>query len=93
MIFNVEYAKRIRNGRNIPRDKWVTCAPSNEQVLSKWLPETSGITLKWSTCVVCGVGIAFDANKKPRNICSLCFCWSENYRKSNKDQFNLFSGV
>ena len=93
MIYNEEYSRKIREGHNVPREKWCTYKPSISQPADDWISKlpTQKIKLTFGKCVVCGSGIFWRAESKPRTICLMCETWAEGYSKKNKEQMNLFT--
>lgn len=92
MIYNTEYARKIREGKRIPPKKWIvrTALFQHPITESKWYKEwekqVKPIKITWYrfTCVVCGTQCE---DYKPNTLCFDCRCWAEKQRNG---QINLF---
>ena len=48
MIYNEEYARKIREGHNVPREKWCTYKPSISQSADDWISKLPTKKIKLS---------------------------------------------
>ena len=99
MIFNNEYAQRIKAGHNIPPEKWIVRTPlfPNTMYDSDWYKKWSAAVVKIKlptprkfTCIVCGSSCTFWYRTERPDICPECEQWVDGYGKRNKEQINLF---
>lgn len=98
MIYNKEYAQRIKANHDMPPSKWIVRTPlfPDPVYCSDWYKKwCDSIRIKPPTprkfvCIVCGCSGTFWYDTDRPDLCPDCEMWADGYGKRNKEQINLF---
>ena len=92
MIYNEEYARKIRLGKLVPRYLWVRNRPLANLGKPKPAPPPMPKLKPVANCIACGdeMNWVLYHNSKGKPICFDCLIWTMKYKKRNKEQTNLF---
>lgn len=92
MIYNEEYARKIRLGKSIPPELWIIRTAlfqhpiTESEWYKEWEAQVMPVKITWHkySCAVCGTPCC---NYRPDTLCFDCRCWAERQRNG---QINLF---